>query len=136
MHVHDCFAMQQANDTTQTSISIKILCPLAKSCDGQSLPPSILCDSTKYPYPPQEGSLDSFHGEDGQKSQILNRKYEGRLQRAKKVLSDSLGLVDFTIGLVNSVLNLPNEQVKYFEVLNLQKNCEINSAPQKILGAS
>ena len=80
--------------------------------------------------------MDSFHGEDGQKSQILNRKYEGRLQRAKKVLSDSLGLVDFTIGLVNSVLNLPNGQVKYFEVLKLQKNCEINSAPQKILGAS
>ena len=101
-----------------------------------SLPPSILCDSTKYPYPPQEGSLDSFDGEDGQKSQILNRKYEGRSQRAKKVVSDCLGLVDFTIGLVNSVLNLPDGQVKYFEVLNLQKNCEINSAPQKILGAS
>ena len=28
-------------------------------------------------------------------------------QRAKKVVSNSLGLVDFTIGLVNSVLNLP-----------------------------
>ena len=134
MHVHVCFAMQQASDTTQTSISFKILCPLAKSCDGQSL--SILCDSTKYPYPPQEGSLDSFHGEDGQKRQILNRTYEGRPQRAKKVVSDSLGLVDFTIRLVNSVLNLPDGQVKYFEVLNLQKNCEINSARQKILGAS
>ena len=30
------------------------------------------------------------------------------LQRAKKVVSDSLGLVDFAIGLVNSVFNLPN----------------------------
>ena len=29
-------------------------------------------------------------------------------QRAKKVLSDSPGLVDFAIGLVNSVFNLPN----------------------------
>ena len=28
-------------------------------------------------------------------------------QRAKKVLSDSPGLVDFAIGLVNSVFNLP-----------------------------
>ena len=28
-------------------------------------------------------------------------------QRAKKVVSDSLGLVDFAIGLVNSVFNLP-----------------------------
>jgi len=57
-------------------------------------------------------------------------------QRAKKVVSDSPRLVDFAIGLVNSVLNLPDGQVKYFEEVNLQKNCEINSAPQKILGAS
>ena len=85
---------------------------------------------------PKKGHWTHFMGRMVKKSQILNRKYEGRLQRAKKVLSDSLGLVDFTIGLVNSVLNLPNGQVKYFEVLNLQKNCEINSAPQKILGAS
>ena len=34
-------------------------------------------------------------------------------QRAKKVVSDSPGLVDFAIGLVNSVLNLPDGQVKY-----------------------
>jgi len=47
-------------------------------------------------------------------------------QRAKKVLSDSQGLVDFAIGLVNSVLNLPDRQVKFFEEFKLQKNCEIN----------
>ena len=29
-------------------------------------------------------------------------------QRAKKVVSDSPGLVDFAIGLASSVLNLPN----------------------------
>ena len=34
------------------------------------------------------------------------------LQRAKKVVSDSLGLVDFVSRLVNSVLNLPIGQVK------------------------
>ena len=39
-------------------------------------------------------------------------------------------------GLVNSVLNLPDGQVKYFEESNLQKNCEINSAHQKLLGTS
>ena len=33
-------------------------------------------------------------------------------QRAKKVVSDSPGLVDFAIGLVNSVLNLPDGQGK------------------------
>ena len=58
------------------------------------------------------------------------------LQRAKKVVSHSPGLVDFTIRLVNSVLNLPNRQVKFFEEFNLQKNCEINSAHQNFLGAS
>ena len=35
-------------------------------------------------------------------------------QRAKKVVSDSLGLVDFAIGLVIFVLNLPEGQVLYF----------------------
>ena len=54
-------------------------------------------------------------------------------QRAKKVASDSPGLVDFAIGLVNSVLNLQlsDRQVKYVVEFNLQKNCEINSAHQK-----
>ena len=51
-------------------------------------------------------------------------------------MSDSAGLMDFTIGLVNYVLNLPEGQVKYFEKFNLQKNCEINSAHQKIGGPS
>ena len=37
------------------------------------------------------------------------------LQRAKKVVSDSPGLVDFAIGLVNSVFNLPDGQVMFFE---------------------
>ena len=50
-------------------------------------------------------------------------------QRAKKVVSDSPGLVNF-------VLNLPNVQVKFFEEFKLQKNCEINSAHQKVFGAS
>ena len=58
------------------------------------------------------------------------------IQRAKKVVSDNPGLVDFVIRLVNSVLTLPDGQVKYFEEFNLQKNCEINSAHQKIWGAS
>ena len=35
------------------------------------------------------------------------------VQRIKKVVSDSPGLVDFAIGLVNSVISLPNGQVKF-----------------------
>ena len=33
-------------------------------------------------------------------------------------MSDSLGLVDFAIGLANSILNLPDWQVKFFEEFN------------------
>ena len=33
-------------------------------------------------------------------------------------MSDSLGLVDFVIGLVNSVANLPDGQVKFSEEFN------------------
>ena len=50
-------------------------------------------------------------------------------------MSDSPGLVDFAIGLVNFVLNLPNRQVKFFEEFKLQKNCEISSPYQKVFGA-
>ena len=37
------------------------------------------------------------------------------VQSAKKVVSDSPGLVDFAIRLVNSVFNLPDGQVIFFE---------------------
>ena len=39
------------------------------------------------------------------------------MQRAKKVVSNSLGLVDFAIGLVKSIFNLPDGQVMFFEEL-------------------
>ena len=49
-------------------------------------------------------------------------------------MPNSPGLLDFAIGLVRSVLNLPERQVTFFEVFKLQKNCEINSAHQTFLG--
>ena len=55
-------------------------------------------------------------------------------QRAKKVVSDSPQLVDFAIRLVNSVFNLPDGQVMFFEEFEKQKNCEITSASQKVFG--
>ena len=61
------------------------------------------------------------------------------VQRAKKVVSDSPGLTDFAIALVNSVLNLPGGQVKWsFKEFKLHKNCVINPAYQieKVFGAS
>ena len=42
-------------------------------------------------------------------------------QGAKKVVSDSPGLVDFAIGLVNSVLNLPDGQAKIFRRIQITK---------------
>ena len=52
-------------------------------------------------------------------------------QRAKKIVSDSLGLVDFAIGLVNT-----DRQVKFSEAFKLHKYCEINSAHPKVFGES
>ena len=42
-------------------------------------------------------------------------------QRAKKVVSDSPGLVDFAIRLVNSVLNLSDGQAKIFQRIKITK---------------
>ena len=49
-------------------------------------------------------------------------------------MSNSPRLVDFAIGLVNSVINLPNGQVNFFEEFKLQKNCEINLPIKMFLG--
>ena len=49
-------------------------------------------------------------------------------------MSDRTGLVDFAIGLVNSLHNLPDGQVKFFEEFKLQKNCEINLLIKMFLG--
>ena len=53
-------------------------------------------------------------------------------QCTKKVVSDSPERVDFAIGLVNSVLSLPDRQVKSFEEFKLEKNCVINPAYQNV----
>ena len=45
------------------------------------------------------------------------------MQRAKKVVSDSPGLVDFAVGLVIFVLNLPDGQVLLEGKFKLQKDC-------------
>ena len=50
-------------------------------------------------------------------------------------MSDSPGLVDFAIGLVNSVINLPDGQVNFFEEFKLQKNLRNQSARQNVFGA-
>ena len=54
-----------------------------------------------------------------------------RRQRAKKVMSDSPGLVDFAIGLVFLVLNLPGRQVLFFWVNSNYRRIVINPANQK-----
>ena len=44
------------------------------------------------------------------------------MQRAKEVLSDYMRLEDFAIELVNSVLNYPSGQLKFYWEFKLQKN--------------
>ena len=54
--------------------------------------------------------INNYHG-----SILWGNKYHTIIpQRAKKVVSESPGLVDFAIGLVNSVLNLPDGKAKTF----------------------
>ena len=67
---------------------------------------------------------------------VMQSNIYNMAQRAKKVVSDSPGLVDFPIGLVNSVFNFPDGPVMFFEEFAQQKNCEINYAHQKAFRAS
>ena len=48
-------------------------------------------------------------------TQKLSCVFLSSFQHAKKVVSDSPGLVDFAIGLMNSVFNLPDGQVMFYE---------------------
>ena len=57
------------------------------------------------------GEIDYIPNWDTEKLKI---QFSRLGQRAKKVVSDSLGLVDFAIGLLNSVFNLPDGQVIFF----------------------
>ena len=41
------------------------------------------------------------------------------MQGAKKVVSDNPGLVEFAIGLADSVLNLRNRQVMFYEGIQI-----------------
>ena len=67
-------------------------------------------------------------------SNTQRRKETTLPQRAKKVGSGSPGLVDFVIRLVNSVLNLPDRQVRFFEGFKLQTICESILLKQKFVG--
>ena len=44
------------------------------------------------------------------------------MELAKEVVPDYMRLEEFAIGLVNSVLNFPNGQVKFFREFKLQNN--------------
>ena len=57
-------------------------------------------------------------------------------QRAKKVMSDSLGLMDFAIGLVIFVLKLPHGQVLFFGKIQLTEGLQSILLIKKGFGAS
>ena len=56
------------------------------------------------------------------------------IQRTKKVVSDSPGLVDFAIGLVNSVFNFPNGQVMFLRNSNNRRTVKSILLVKKLLG--
>ena len=56
------------------------------------------------------------------------------MQGAKKVVSNSRGLMDFVIGLVNSVLNLPDGQVKFLRNSNYRRTVKSILLIKKFLG--
>ena len=56
------------------------------------------------------------------------------IQRAKKLVSDSRGLVDFGIGLVKSVFNLPDGQVMFMRNSNNRRSVESILLDEKLLG--
>ena len=60
--------------------------------------------------------------------------FESIQQRAKKVVSNSRGLVDFAIGLVNFVLNLPDGQVKFLRNSNYRRTVKSILLIKKFLG--
>ena len=57
-------------------------------------------------------------------------------QCAKKVVSDSLGPVDFAIGLVNSVINLLDRQMKFFWGIQITEELWNQTGLQNVFGAS
>ena len=57
-----------------------------------------------------------------------------KLQRVKKVVFDNLGLVDFAIGLVNSVLNLPDRQVKFLRYSNYRRTVNQSCSSKRFWG--
>ena len=62
---------------------------------------------------------------------MFRQKKINQFQRAKKVVSDSPGLVDFVIGLVIFVLNLPDGQVLFLGEIQITEGFVINPANQK-----
>ena len=57
-------------------------------------------------------------------------------QHAKKVMSDSLGLVDFANGLVIFVLYLPDEQVLFFGEIQITERLKSILLIRRGFGAS
>ena len=63
---------------------------------------------------------DSFVGSFvSHKIRLISERFLRLGQRAKKVVSDSLGLVDFTVVLVIFVLNLSDRQVLFFREIQI-----------------
>ena len=82
-------------------------------CESFRYSGAVLCNSV--PETSRQAEPDVILGHFGAVIMISSKANRLTLkQRAKKVVSDSPGLVDFAIGPVKTVLNLPDGQVKIF----------------------
>ena len=71
-----------------------------------------------------------FHVDQESNKRLWETRKYNDLQCAKKAMSNSLGLEDFAIRLVNSVLNLSNWQVMFFLGNSNYKGTVVNPAHQ------
>ena len=65
---------------------------------------------------------------------MISTKISFISQRAMKVVSDSPWLVDFAVGLVNSVLNLPDGQARFLGEFKLHRNCNQSCLSKHFFG--
>ena len=65
---------------------------------------------------------------------MISTKISFISQRAMKAVSDSPWLVDFAVGLVNSVLNLPDGQARFLGEFKLPRNCNQSCLSKHFFG--
>ena len=88
-----------------------------------SIPTALDKTDGKFRHPPPTKSRTENGVFCPSRGYLLHLRGDGGFQGAKKVVSDSTGLVDFAIRQVNSLLKLPDWLVKLFMEFKSRRNC-------------